>query len=235
MDTREFEEAIKREMINKRKMDGERKNDMALEISMREMLYGEEGGNDEKGQGLERDGALFQQLDKLFPDTTQSIDGREAWFRCNDRLEMIRRYFEDKGCPFFTAVDGGKFTVETNGKNRGARAVVLWAPFMAAHENFEDIIESWQEREAVPFLVRAGCVPHKIGTEVTNCGHMELGALNLDLELLRPEDPCIHILDSNVIAFTPRSMRDNATPTMRRRIRGTGIAAGKGDLERLYN
>ena len=76
-------------------------------------------------------------------------------------------------------------------------------------------------------------MPHKIGTETTNCGHMELGALNLDCDLLRPEDPCIHIPDSNAIAFTSRSIRDDPTPTMRRRVRGTGVAAGKGDLERL--
>ena len=145
-------------------------------------------------------------MDELFPQTTKSIDGREAWFRCNDRLELIRRYFEDKGCPFFTAVDDGKLTVEDNVKNHGTKAMVLWAPFMEENENVEDIIETWQDKQAVPFLVRAGCVPHKIGTETTNCGRMEFGALNLDLDLLRPEDPCIHILDSNATAFTARSI-----------------------------
>ena len=65
------------------------------------------------------------------------------------------------------------------------------------------------------------------------CGHMELGALNLACDLLRPDDPCLHILDSNAIAFTARAMWDKDTPTMRRQIRGTGVAAGKGDLERL--
>jgi hypothetical protein len=40
-------------------------------------------------------------------------------------------------------------------------------------------------------------------------------------------------LDSNAIAFTSRSIRDNATPTMRRRVRGTEVAAGKGELEML--
>jgi hypothetical protein len=95
------------------------------------------------------------------------------------------------------------------------------------------ILYTWQDRRAVPFLVRAGCVPNKIGTETTNCGHTEMGAFNLDLELLRPEDPCIHLLDSNAIAFTARSIRDDPTPAMRRRVRGTGVAAGKGDLERL--
>jgi hypothetical protein len=134
---------------------------------------------------------------------------------------------------FFTAVDGGKLTIENNGKNHGAKTVVLWAPFMADDENFEDIIDTWQDRKAVPFLVRTGCVPNKIGTETTNCGHMELGALNLDLDLLRPEDPCIHILDSNAIAFSARSIRDDSTPAMRRRVRGKGVAAGKGDLERI--
>ena len=76
---------------------------------------------------------------------------------------------------------------------------------MAANETFENHIDTWQDRKAVPILVRVGCVQHKIGTETTNCGHMELGALNLDLDLLRPEDPCIHILDSNAIALTARS------------------------------
>ena len=124
-------------------------------------------------------------------------------------------------------------TIENNGKNHGAKTVVLWATFMADDENFEDIIDTWQDRKAVPFLVRTGCVPHKIGTETTNCGHMKLGSLNLDLDLLRLEDPCIHILDSNAIAFTARSIRDDSTPAMRRRVRGTGVAAGKGDLERI--
>ena len=119
--------------------------------------------------------------------------------------------------------------MENNGKNHGAKAIILWAPYMDVDENFEDIIDTWQDRKAVPFLVRVGCVPHKIGTEITNCGHMEMGALNLDLDLLRPEDPCIHILDSNAIAFTAKSIRDDETPTMRRRVRGTGVAAGKGD------
>ena len=59
------------------------------------------------------------------------------------------------------------------------------------------------------------------------------GALNGDLEMLNEDDPCVHILDSNAIAFTAKAMRDEPVPTMRRRIRGTGVAAGKGDLERL--
>ena len=46
-------------------------------------------------------------------------------------------------------------------------------------------------------------------------------------------DPYMHVLDSNATAFNARSMRDDPTPTMRRRIRGTGIAAGKGECERL--
>ena len=72
-----------------------------------------------------------------------------------------------------------------------------------------------------------------IGTEVTNCGHAELAKFNCDVEMLRHDDPCIHILDSNSTAFTARSMRDDPTPIMRRRVRGTGVSAGKGDLERL--
>ena len=233
LDTREFEEAIKKEMVQMMKVDGVRQSDSNEEHCMREMLYGDVGESNQNNGGLERDGELFNRLDDLFRRKSQSKTEREVWFRCNDRLELIRRYFEDKGCPFFTAVDGGKYTVENNGKNHGAKAVILWAPYMDVDENFEDIIDTWQDRKAVPFLVRVGCVPHKIGTETTNCGHMELGALNLALDMLRPEDPCIHILDSNAIAYTARSIRDVKAPTMRRRVRGTGVAAGKGDLERL--
>jgi hypothetical protein len=232
IDTREYEESIKKEMVNMR-IDGIRQSNWNEERNLRDILYGDEDESNEIIGGLDRNGELFNRLDKLFPIKAQSKDEREAWFRCEDRLELIRRYFEDKGCQFFTAVDGGKITVENNGKNHGAKTVVLWAPFMADDENFEDIIDKWQDRRAVLFLVRAGCVPNKIGTETTNCGHTEMGALNLDLDLLRPEDPCIHILDSNAIAFTARSIRDDQTPAMRRRVRGTGVAAGKGDLERL--
>ena len=84
-----------------------------------------------------------------------------------------------------------------------------------------------------PFLSRQG-IPNKIGTEDTNCGHMEIGALNCDFEMLNTDDPCVHILDSNAIAFSARAIRDEPLPTMRRRIRGTGVATGKGDLERLW-
>jgi hypothetical protein len=79
-------------------------------------------------------------------------------------------------------------------------------------------------------------MPHQIGTEVTNCEHMELGALNSDFEMLGANDPCLHLLDSNATAFAARgAMRDNPTPTMRRRVRGTGVASGKCDLERMRN
>ena len=47
-------------------------------------------------------------------------------------------FFEDKGYPFFLADDGGKFTWKENDVNRGAKATVLWPPFMTIDENFED-------------------------------------------------------------------------------------------------
>ena len=117
---------------------------------------------------------------------------------------MIRCYFEDKGCQF-----------------------------MAHTENFGDTLDCWHTRSAVPFAVRAGCIPHQIGTEPTTCNHAELAALNCDLDWLGHDDPCIHILDSNAIAFAARSVRDDPCPSMRRRVPDTGIAAGKGDMEGL--
>ena len=131
--------------------------------------------------------------------------------------------------------DGGKFTWSENGTNRGAKATVLWAPYMHPHKNFEDILDNWHTRQAVPFAVRAGCLPHCLGTELYTCNHAELAALNCDLDMLMHDDPCIHILDSNATAFTARSIRDNPNTSMRRRVRGAGIAAGKGDIERLRN
>ena len=104
---------------------------------------------------------------------------------------------------------------------------------MEYYENFEDIIDCWHTRQAIPFAIRAGCIPQSLGTENTTCNHAEFAALNSDLDWLRLDDPCIHILDSNAIAFTARSIRDDPCPSMRRRVRGTGIAAGKGDIERL--
>ena len=142
-------------------------------------------------------------------------------------------FFEDKGYPFFLPDDGGKFTWKENDVNRGAKATLLWAPFMTIDETFEDIIDCWHTRQAVPSAVRAGCIPHSLGTESTNCNHTELAALNSDLDWLRHSDPCLHVMDSNAIVFTARSTRDDPCPSMRRRVRGAGIAAGKGDIERF--
>ena len=111
--------------------------------------------------------------------------------------------------------DGGKFTWSENGTNRGAKATVLWAPYMHPHKNFEDILDNWHPRQAVPFAVRAGCLPHCLGTELYTCNHAELAALNCDLDMLMHDDPCIHILDSNAIAFTARSIRDNPNISMK--------------------
>jgi hypothetical protein len=82
-------------------------------------------------------------------------------------------------------------------------------------------------------VARVYPLPKCIGTDVTNCGHSEIGALNMGIDWFSAQDPCMHILDSNATAFNARAMRDEAIPTMRKRIRGTGVAAGKGECERL--
>ena len=100
-------------------------------------------------------------------------------------------------------------------------------------ENVADIRDCWHTRQAVPFAVRAGCVPHSIGTDSSTCSHAKVAALNSDLEWLQHDDTCIHVHDSNPKAFTARSIRDDTCPSMRRRVRGAGITAGNGDVERL--
>ena len=87
LDTRKFEEAIKKEMIQLMKIDGVRKSDSNEEHCLREMLYGDDGKSNGNNGGLDRDGVLFNRLDDLFPKKTQPNTGREVWFRCNDRLE----------------------------------------------------------------------------------------------------------------------------------------------------
>ena len=57
-----------------------------------------------------------------------------------------------------------KFTVNENGINRGAKATVLWAPFMQPNEIFVDILDWWHTRQAVPFAVRAGCMTQQHAT-----------------------------------------------------------------------
>jgi hypothetical protein len=232
LDTSGFEKKIKNNMVEKKRLDGNGEKWQEMNSDWWTMLHKGSEEESERPGGLDREGKLYRELDKLYPAEQHTHGNKGAWFREENRSDLIRKYFEDKDCPFFMADDGGKFTVENNGEDRGASAVVLWAPYMALDETFEDIIDIWHTRKAVPFAVRVGCVPNKLGTETTNCGHTELRALNCDLEMLRVNDPCLHILDSNAIAFAARAIRDDPTPTMRRRVRGTGVAAGKGDLER---
>ena len=112
-------------------------------------------------------------------------------------------------------------------------AAVLWTPCMSLTENFEDIAHCWQDRPAIPIGARTGILPKQIGTEEVKCGHSEIEALILGCEWITPHDPCMYVLDSNATALNARSMRDDPTPSMRRRVRGTGVAAGKGACERL--
>ena len=184
--------------------------------------------------GIGEGNELFLDLIKrCHPGQNQLHGGRRHWFQMEDREELIRRYFEDKGCPYFLAEDGGNYNLKANGEDRGAKVVVLWAPQMSNNENFEDIIESWQDRPAIPIAARVYPLPKYIGIDTTHCGHSEIGALNMGIDWFDVHDPCMHILDSNATAYNARSMRDEATPSMRRRIRGTGVAAGKGECERL--
>ena len=198
-----------------------------------DMLNDDNTSEGKMPMGIGSNHQLFKQLSECHPPYNEKYRGRKAWFQMEDREELIRRYYEDKGCPYFLAEDGGNYTMQANGEDRGAKVVVLWAPQMNNNENFEDIMDTWQDRQAIPLAARAYPLPKCIGTETTHCGHSEIGALNMGIEWFDEHDPCLHVLDSNATAFNARSMRDEPTPSMRRRIRGRGVAAGKGECERL--
>jgi hypothetical protein len=208
-------------MVENVRIDGVRKQRKEEYINLWNISYGgdnEEEENFEERLSDEEDYRNMQdiQMRENGAIPTENENGMSGTHV--ERWDLIRKYFEMKGCPYFTADDGGTFNKKEHGEDRGAKANVLWALFMAENENFEDIIDIWQTRKAVPFLARVGCMPHQIGTEVTNCGHMELGALNSDFEILGVNDPCLHLLDSNATAFAARAMRDDPTPTMKRRL-----------------
>ena len=77
-------------------------------------------------KGFHKNYPVLHDLNNFYPSSTHPLGGRIAWFRLQNRIDMIRCYFEEKGCPFFLADEGGKYTWEENGINRGAKATVLW-------------------------------------------------------------------------------------------------------------
>ena len=191
-------------------------------------------------EGIDPNSNAFNMLNRMYPgdSSTHPKGGRPAWFRFGNRMELIRAYFHDHGISFFVAIDGGKLTQSNNNTERGAYSMVLWAPYLKPGENFNDAIDDWHEREVVPFLVRTGCAANRSGREVTDCGKMGKEALIMAIFFMAmnffgPHDPCIYILDSNNTAFNARAIGDEPTPIMRRRVRGQGVASGKGANERL--
>ena len=139
-------------------------------------------------RGIGEGNVLYRDIKKSYPGQNLLYGGRGHWFQMEDREELIRRYFEDKGCPYFLVEDGGNYTLKANGEDRGAKVVVLWAPQMAIHENFEDIICSWQDRPAIPLAARVYPLPKCIGMDTTNCGHGEIGALNMGIDWFDERD-----------------------------------------------
>ena len=141
--------------------------------------------------------------------------------------QLILDWFEDKQCPFFVASDGGNLTKHDHGVDRGASAVALGAPFMESDETFCDIIDCWMEREPIIFIVRISLLPQWLGDTRTSSIQSEASGF-CDLgTLLYKNPPQISILDSNATVFNARSIRDNPAVSIRRQVRGAGVAAGK--------
>ena len=111
--------------------------------------------------------------------------------------------------------------------DRGASAVALGAPFMESNKTFCDIIDCWMEREPVIFIVRISLLPQWLGDTRTSSIQSEASGF-CDLgTLLYKNPPQISILDSNATVFNARSIRAHPDTSIRRQIRGAGIAAGK--------
>ena len=229
MDTTSYEKKIRDHYRESRKLGMDTHGPKNLTRAC-DLMNGVETIENNIPRGMNQEGGVYKGQDRNSNEEQQTYADREAWYQCRNRGELIRRYFEDKGCPYFLAEDGGNYTHEANGEDRGATG----APYMEANESFSGILASWHERPAVPIAARTYILPKNIGTEATNCGHSEeIAALTMGLDWLTAHDLCLHVLESNATAFNAKAIRDNPTPTMRRRIRGTGVAAGKGECERL--
>ena len=234
MDTSAMEQKIM-DHYGKNKQLGVDGNGPKTKTAIWDMMNEENNSEGKLPREIGQKNHMFEQLIDCHPPYNETHIGRKHWFQMKDREELIRRYCEDKGCPYFLAEDGGFYTIQSNGEDRGAKVVVLWAPQIKISKIFEDIIDKWQDRQAIPLSARVYPLPKCIGTEATHCGHSEIGALNMGIDWFDKHGPCMHVLDSNATAFTAKSMRDEPIPAMRRRIRGTGVAAGKGECERLRN
>ena len=173
------------------------------------------------------------QVDEFLDLTGTIRRTRQSQRRAQSRDEEILQYFEDKNCPFFSGSDGGHLTVENNNVNRGASAAVLCAPYMEEGEIFDDILDCWFERDIVIFVIRVSLLPAHIGTVSVSSVQTEAsGFCNLGT-MLYNNPPQLLILDSNATVVNARNLRDNPNIPARRRVRGSGVAAGKGYCARM--
>ena len=173
------------------------------------------------------------QVDEFLDLTGKIPYTRQSQRRARSRDEEILQYFEEKNCPFFSGSDGGHLTVENNGVNRGASAAVLCAPYMEEGERFDDILDCWFERDIVIFVIRVSLLPASIGTvSVSSIQTEASGFCNLGT-MLYTNPPQLLILDSNATVVNARNIRDNPNSPARRRVRGSGVAAGKAYCARM--
>ena len=70
-------------------------------------IFHEEDDEECVVEGMRKDSFIYQELNAIYPDGTRPLGHRTACFRIDDRMKMIRRYYEDKGCPFSIADYGG--------------------------------------------------------------------------------------------------------------------------------
>ena len=109
-----------RMMVENHRIDGATHRDTSDDIDISFGLYGE---NEDilrerpRGVGSRRDWSAWNRYDDFRYNKTKINDVH--WTEEMERYAVIRKCFEEKGCPYFVATDGGSFTKEHNDENRG--------------------------------------------------------------------------------------------------------------------
>ena len=109
LDTTAYERNLKECLVENHRWNGNGR-EILREMKPVENIFNGENVEQSHLKGLHKNDPVLRDLNNFYPSSTHPLGGRLAWFRLQNRIDMIRCYFEDKGCLFFLADDGGKFT-----------------------------------------------------------------------------------------------------------------------------
>lgn len=150
--------------------------------------------------------------------------------------DKLMEFLINKGSPIITARDGG---AETEPKNldMGCRIAATTSLIMINpnKENKSDKEIDYRGMEIVPLIIRVMEIPSKTGTANSSCALAEIREVNMGLEILPPNIPRIHIMDSSVARKVVISIRDKRINSHNHEmIRGPYSSCGKGEAIRVY-